>query len=113
MKLLLDYLLAERGRMARVAHEAGISPAYLSQIANGVRPVPLEHAAALEKACEGNVRRWQMLPTSWARIWPELVKAEGAPPAEADPAARPEDVERRQAERRQAPETNEEARDAA
>ena len=79
MKILLDYLLAERGRMARVANDAGISAAYLSQIANGVRPVPLEHAAQLEKACENNVRRWQMVPSSWHRIWPELIGAEGAP----------------------------------
>jgi len=79
MKLLLDYLLAERGRMARVAGAVGISPAYLSQVANGVRPVPVQHAAALESACAGRVPRWSMFPDNWHLIWPELVDADGAP----------------------------------
>lgn len=86
MRQLLSYLLAERGRMARVAAEVGVSPAYLSQVANGNRPVPVERAAELEKACAGQVPRWCMFPTNWHLIWPELVGAEGAPAVPQSPA---------------------------
>lgn len=79
VKVLLNYLLAERGRMARVAEAVPISGAFLSQIANGGRPVPIEHAAGLERACEYNVMRWDMFPRTWHRIWPELIGTEGAP----------------------------------
>lgn len=80
MKLSM-YLSAERGRTAAVAREVGIAPAYLSQIANGTRPVPAEHCAALERATGGKVRRWDLRPEDWHRIWPELQGTEGAPPA--------------------------------
>ena len=86
MTELRTYLLAEHGRMAKVAGRAGLAPAYLSQIANGRRPIPAQHAAALERECEFHVRRWAMFPDSWHRIWPELVGTEGAPPIPTDEA---------------------------
>jgi DNA-binding transcriptional regulator YdaS (Cro superfamily) len=76
---LLEYLEAERGRSARVAHRLGIAPAYLSQMANGVRPVPPVQGAAIEEATDHEVRRWDLRPHDWHRIWPELISAEGAP----------------------------------
>lgn len=78
---LSTYLTAARGRTAAVARKVGLAPAYLSQIANGTRPVPAEHCAALERATGGEVRRWDLRPDDWDRIWPELKDAEGAPPA--------------------------------
>jgi DNA-binding transcriptional regulator YdaS (Cro superfamily) len=79
---LPDYLGMERGRLANVATRAGIAPAFLSQIAGGVRGCPAERAADLERACEHNVRRWDLRPDDWHRIWPELIGTEGAPAAQ-------------------------------
>lgn len=43
------------------------------------RGVPIEHCAAIEAATQGAVRRWDLRPTDWHRIWPELVGVDGAP----------------------------------
>ena len=37
------------------AESVGVAPAYLSQIANGVRPCPSNRAPAIEAACESNL----------------------------------------------------------
>jgi DNA-binding transcriptional regulator YdaS (Cro superfamily) len=84
--LLTDYLKAERGRVAIVAKQARLHPAFVSQLANGKRPVPADRAADLEEACGFHVRRWDMFPTTWHRIWPELVGTDGAPDVPADQA---------------------------
>lgn len=76
---LTDYLKGERGRMADVAGRAGVSVAFLSQIAGGTRGTPAERAADIERACEFHVRRWDLRLDDWHRIWPELIGAEGAP----------------------------------
>ena len=73
------YLKSERGRIARVAKAIGIAPAFLSQMGNGIRSCPIERAADLERACGFHVRRWDLFPTDWHRIWPELKGTEGAP----------------------------------
>jgi DNA-binding transcriptional regulator YdaS (Cro superfamily) len=91
---LSQYLSAERGRAARVAGRAGLAPAFLSQIANGVRPAPAEKCYALERACEHHVRRWDLRPNDWHRIWPELIGTAGAPEV---PRAQPESAEARDA----------------
>lgn len=84
---LYDYLRAERGRVANVARRAGMAPAFLSQIANGGRPVPPLWCPAIESATDKVVRRWHLRPHDWHRIWPELIGVEGAPPVpEAAPA---------------------------
>lgn len=41
--------------------------------------VPVEHCAALELATEGVVKRWELRPLDWHRIWPDLIGIEGAP----------------------------------
>ncbi len=76
---LAEYIRLERGRMAVVAARAGLAAAFVSQMVNGVRRVPAERAADIEAACEGAVRRWDLRPDDWHRIWPELIDAEGAP----------------------------------
>jgi DNA-binding transcriptional regulator YdaS (Cro superfamily) len=81
---LSDYLKADRGRASLVAKRAGVAPAFISQIANGLRGVPAERAADIERACEMQVRRWHLRPDDWHRIWPELVGTEGAPDVPAD-----------------------------
>ena len=76
---LIDYVRQRRGLTNEVAGRAGLAPAFVSQIANGVRPAPVQHVDAIGRACNGEVRRWDLRPTDWHRIWPELVGAEGAP----------------------------------
>lgn len=85
---LSEYLQTERGLCARVAARLGIAPAYLSQIASGVRTAPPALAREIETECAaGAVRRWDLRPDDWHRIWPELIGAESAPTA---PAAQAE-----------------------
>ena len=71
--------------MARVAGLASVAPAFLSQMASGLRPVPAERAVDIERACAFEVRRWDLRPHDWHRIWPELIGAEGAPAAPGQP----------------------------
>jgi DNA-binding transcriptional regulator YdaS (Cro superfamily) len=76
---LAEYVGQERGRGSTVAARAGIAPAFLSQIVAGVRGVPAERAADIERACDFRVRRWDLRPDDWHRIWPELIGTDGAP----------------------------------
>jgi hypothetical protein len=46
---------------------------------DGKRAFPHKHAAPLEKAGGYKVRRWEMFPHDWHRIWPELIGTPGAP----------------------------------
>ena len=77
---LAEYLQTERGLCARIAERVRIAPAYLSQIAGGVRKAHPALAREIESECAaGAVRRWDLRPDDWHRIWPELIGAEGAP----------------------------------
>lgn len=48
--------------------------------------VPAVHCAAIEAATGGAVRRWDLRPDDWDRIWPELIGQAGAPAVEAKAA---------------------------
>ena len=41
---------------------------------------------AIERATQAAVRRWDLRPDDWMRIWPELIGAPGAPAVEAKAA---------------------------
>lgn len=86
---LSTYLGEERGRAARLAAATQESPAFLSQIASGRRPCPASLAVDIERESEKEVRRWDLRPDDWHRIWPELIGAPGAPavPAPAEKVA--------------------------
>lgn len=77
---LKTYIQAARGNGIALAQALGIPPSYLSQMANADRAVTPERASKIEAATGGAVRRWDVRPTDWHLIWPELVGAEGAPP---------------------------------
>ena len=62
-----------------MAAAVGVHPVMVSQWAAGVKGVPAERAADIERACEFQVRRWDLRPDDWHRIWPELIGSEGAP----------------------------------
>lgn len=76
---LSDFLRAERGRVAAVARLAGLAPAFLSQIANGVRQAPDAQCPAIEQACRelgGHVPCEELRPDlTWVRVpadgWPD------------------------------------------
>ncbi|WP_433867570.1 transcriptional regulator [Ralstonia wenshanensis] len=49
-----------------------MSPAYLSQIANGTRPAQPAVCVAIERATCRSVTRRDLRPSDWRLIWPEL-----------------------------------------
>jgi DNA-binding transcriptional regulator YdaS (Cro superfamily) len=49
------------------------------QHAYGDRQPGPEYCVAIERATENKVRRWDLRPDDWHRIWPELIGIEGAP----------------------------------
>ena len=80
---LQTYLRQRRGETGRLAALARVSGSFLSQVAAGRRPMPPERAVSIEEATGRVVRRWDLRPTDWHLIWPELIGAEGAPPVPA------------------------------
>jgi DNA-binding transcriptional regulator YdaS (Cro superfamily) len=75
---------SERGTAARIARDIGVSAVMVSQWVSGIKAVPMDRCVAIERATAGKVKRWDLRPADWHRIWPELIGAEGAPrvPAE-------------------------------
>lgn len=76
---LKSYIQAKSGRGTTLARALEIPPSYLSQMASGNRAVTPERAAKIEVETAREVMRWDLRPTDWWEIWPELVAAEGAP----------------------------------
>jgi DNA-binding transcriptional regulator YdaS (Cro superfamily) len=62
-----------RGTASKLAHELGISPSYLSQLASGDAPISPRRAVEIEQKTEGEVTRRELFPEDWNAIWPELV----------------------------------------
>lgn len=79
---LTTYLAADRGRQAALCKQIGAHAPDLSRWASGDRPVPIERCVAIERATGGAVRRWDLRPDDWHRIWPELIGQPGAPAVE-------------------------------
>jgi DNA-binding transcriptional regulator YdaS (Cro superfamily) len=79
---LKPYLEAlPRGGLATLSGVLGISSVYLMQLSarqGGREPSP-ELCVRIENATYRQVRRWDLRPTDWHLIWPELVGADGAP----------------------------------
>ncbi|MNL26837.1 helix-turn-helix protein [compost metagenome] len=61
-----------RGTAASLAKAIGVSPSYLSQMASGLSPISAERCVAIERETLGAVRRKDLMPDCWDRIWPEL-----------------------------------------
>lgn len=76
---LRTYLSAERGRAASLASAIGVSQVMISQWASHVKDVPVERCPSIEAATGGAVKRWDLRPTDWSLMWPELMAAKGAP----------------------------------
>lgn len=74
----IDRAAAACGSLVALAEKVGVAASAPSmwKSRGGVPPV---HCAAVEQATEGAVRRWDLRPADWHRIWPELINAAGAP----------------------------------
>jgi DNA-binding transcriptional regulator YdaS (Cro superfamily) len=75
------------GGPSKVARQLRVTAQAVCFWRTGKRQFPAEHAAALESI--SGVRRWEIFPTSWHAIWPELIGTEGAPPVPGPDAAAP------------------------
>ena len=62
----------ERGRGTQLARELGVPVSFVSKMASGERPIPIEHMVAIERLTSGFVNRRAMCPDRWAQVWPEL-----------------------------------------
>ena len=74
----------EVGGQTALAAAIGVRQPTVSEWARGERPVPIERCVDIERATEGKVRRWDLRPNDWHRIWPELIGADGAPAVPAE-----------------------------
>lgn len=77
---LRKWLDGERGRNARLATLTGIAPGYLSQMADGKRPIPHTAWKVIADGTDQEVQPWDLWPDEWHVIWPQLKRAKGAPP---------------------------------
>lgn len=83
---LTDYFEREgRGAASRLATAIGAYSSDVSDWASGKRPIPVKAAVAIEQETNGDVRRWDLYPDDWFRIWPELISIDGAPAIPAEP----------------------------
>lgn len=84
MNHAIDSAVKVFGGASALAKAIGVTPPAITEWRSGRRPVPIERCTQIEQATAGAVRRWHLRPDDWARIWPELIGAEGAPPVPAD-----------------------------
>jgi DNA-binding transcriptional regulator YdaS (Cro superfamily) len=83
---LQTYLVEKRGRTQELAKALTVTGSLVTQWASG-KPVAAERCPQIEQATGGAVRRWDLRPDDWHRIWPELVGTDGAPAVEVRDAA--------------------------
>jgi len=72
--------IREAGGPASVAASLGVSTQAVCFWRDSRRQFPVEYCARLEEMGSFRVRRWDLRPEDWHRIWPELIGAEDAPP---------------------------------
>ena len=72
MEVLKSWLAGERGRSSALAKHLRIPSSNVARWLAGERPIPIEHAAAIERFTGGEVTRKDLFPDRWRDIWPEL-----------------------------------------
>lgn len=85
MRMRLNDYLNSVGSARALARVVGVSDVMVSQWrAEQKTPAPAM-CVLIERATDGVVRRWDLRPSDWSRIWPELIGQPGAPavPSEA------------------------------
>lgn len=70
-----------RGGLPGLAVALNVSTVYLQQLAarQGGREASPELCVRIEQATRRAVMRWDLRPSDWHLIWPELTKAKGRP----------------------------------
>lgn len=66
----LDHAALLIGGRAALAKRLEVTPAAIGNWKT--RGVPIEHCPAIEKMTEARVKRQDLRPDDWHRIWPEL-----------------------------------------
>jgi len=79
MRNAIDTAAEACGTLTKLASALNVSPQVV--VNWRARGVPMERCADLETASGGAVRRWDLRPDDWYRIWPELIGIDGAPVA--------------------------------
>jgi len=74
MTSLKAWLDQEGGRSAALSRHLSVPPSFVHKMANGDKPIPVRHMAAIEAFTRGAVTRQSMCPDDWQRIWPELAE---------------------------------------
>ena len=64
------------GGLTKLAALLGVRPPTVSQWQSGIRPVPVERCADIERVTAGLVTRKDLRPDDWQKIWPELAQKE-------------------------------------
>lgn len=76
----MDIMGITPSERADLAERCGVGQQYLYQCITGRRAMRPEEAVRVERESGKRLRRWDLRPSDWHRIWPELVGTEGAPP---------------------------------
>lgn len=74
----IDRAIKACGGVAALAEKVGVAASAPSMWKSRGR-IPSDHCAAIERATDEKVKRWDLRPDDWHRIWPELIGADGAP----------------------------------
>lgn len=74
---LKSWLSQERGRSKLLAEHLKVPQSFVSRMAAGDKPVPIEHGAAVELFTGGAFSRRENWPDCYARIWPDLADEHG------------------------------------
>lgn len=64
----------------RLAAALQVPASFVTKMASGDKPIPVEHASAIEQFTDGAVPRQAIRPADWRRIWPELAGPEEKQP---------------------------------
>jgi DNA-binding transcriptional regulator YdaS (Cro superfamily) len=59
----------------------GVPQSFVSKMASGEKPVPVEHGAAIEAFTDGAFLRSEYWPAKCGRIWPDLAEPQPITPA--------------------------------
>lgn len=73
----------------QIAAKCGTTRNHLRNVAFSGKVCGPHLAVALDRVSGGRVRRWDLRPSDWHLIWPELIGADGAPPI---PTTQPEEA---------------------
>lgn len=77
---LHEYVSAQpRGVINALANAVGAHAPDVSRWVTGKRPIPVQHAASIEKFTGGVVTRKDMFPDTWHKVWPELAQQAAKP----------------------------------